>query len=252
MTIKPQTTSNEIHRMIIACGNEGRFLDRANKQALDIFAEIDKLDTSDRDRGLELRAILLHVCGDLDGALNALDQRKNKDLIRNLTILSNYCRCEAAQEIYSKISMPRDGRFWSTTVFAHAIGAFRKVASLAREAERMKLINSNIEADSLTLEEIFMIDEVITELGISDMQAGRVMETAGRVLEKHGYLFLGLGPEIEIFGEKGESRSLHLTYRLAASSTEAVKIYMDFIEVLYHHDLNMPMGFHVSFGGSCA
>lgn len=250
MTLKPQTTCNEILEMILASVDEGKFLNHTSQVALDIFSEIDKLDSSDRDKGLELRAVLLHICGDLDSALRALDQRTHKNLTKNLNILTNYSRCAAAQELYAQLGDPRTGMFWVHTEFAQPIGAFRQVASFAREAERMHLVSGNADAASLSLEEIYMIDDVLNELGISDASAGKVMEVAGDVLAEHGFMFLGTGPEVAIINDGGEERAVHLTYRIAASATDAVSMYMKFVERLFYREIDMPDGFHISFGGS--
>ncbi|OEZ69917.1 hypothetical protein JAB5_40850 [Janthinobacterium sp. HH103] len=252
MTIQPQTTCNEIRELIHTFVDKGKFLDRDSQVALEIFAEIDKLDNSNPDEGLELRAALLHICGDLNGAITALDQRTNKDLSSDLTILANYSRCEAAQALFAKCG-PTTGMFWSNVMYAKPAGAFHMAASFAREAERMHLQSTKSTCTSVySLEEIFMIDEVLDELGITDPSAGKIMEVAGRVLEQHGYMFLSAGPEIEIFGDRGEQRTINLTYRVAASSSDAINMYMDFIDGLFQRDLDMPIGFHVSFGGSNA
>ncbi|MBG6223397.1 MULTISPECIES: hypothetical protein [unclassified Janthinobacterium] len=246
MTIKPQTTSNEILADLDAILEKGVMLNSSSPEALALFASIDKLEHADPDESLNLRALVLHLCNDLDSAITVLEQREHKDLLRNMVLLSNYSRCSAAQEIFASYCSPKSGNFWRCIPFAYPIGAFRQVAEFAREAERMQLQSKS----AISLEGIYMIDEVLDDLGITDANAGRVMELAGRVLSEHGFMFLGPGPEVEIVNDGGERRAVHLTYRIAASATDAVSIYMKFIEQLFYREIDMPDGFHVSFGGA--
>ena len=223
-------------------------LDRNSPEALALFASVDKLEKANHDESLEIRALILHLCGDLDGALAALNQRESKNLLRDLVLLANYTRCSAAQKIFATCCAPTSGIFWNCSRFAYPIGAFRQLAEFAREAERMHLQSQ----EAASLEEIYMIDKVLSDLGITDADAGRIMELAGDVLAEHGFMFLGPSPELEIINHGGEQRTVHLTYRIAASATEAVGMYMKFIEQLFYREIDMPHGFHVSFGGSTA
>ena len=246
MTIKPQTTTNEILVELDSILESGVMLDRNSPAVLGLFASIDKLENADPDEAINLRALVLHICNDLDGALNALEQREHKDLLRNLVLLSNYSRCLLAQEIFANWCNPTSGNFWRSVAFAYPIGAFRKLAEFAREATRMKLQGKNV----ISLEEVFMIDEVLDELGITDTAAGRVMELAGEVLAEHGFMFIGPSPEVEVVDEGGGNRAVHLTYRISSNATDAVSMYMKFIEQLFYREIAMPDGFHVSFGGA--
>ena len=223
-------------------------LDPNSYMASDFFARTEKLEKADPDESLEIRALILHLCGDLDGALVALGQRTHQNKLRDLVLLTNYSKCAAAQEIYTHFCSPRSGHFWSNVHFAWPIGAFHQIASFAREAEKMHLKSTK----AVDLEEIYMIDELLNELGVTDSDAAKVMGVAGSVLAAHGLMFMGSGPEVEIIGSHGEKRAVHLTYRLATTATEAVSTYLEFIEQLFHQELDMPPGFHISFGGCAA
>lgn len=223
-------------------------LDRDSPTALAFFASIERLEKADHDEALEMRALVLHLCGDIDGAMTALGQREHKDLLRDLCILANYNQCSLGQKLFATACAPTTGDFWRGSRFAFPIGAFRKLAEFAREAERMHLQSQ----EAASLEEIYMIDEVLSDLGVTDEDAGRVMELAGDVLAQHGVMFLGPRPEIEIINHSGEQRTFHLTYRIAVSATDAVTMYMKFIEQLFYREIDMPHGFHISFGGSTA
>lgn len=246
MTTNPQTTSNEILAELDSILENGVMLDCNSPEVLDLLASIDRLENADPDEALNLRSLVLHICNDLDGALELLDQREHKDLLQNLILLGNYSRCSSAQKIFADCCSPKSGNFWRSVPFAYPIGAFRQLAEFAREAIRMKLQGKDV----TSLEEVFMIDEVLNDLGITDAAAGQVMELAGKVLAEHGYMFIGPRPEVELVDEGGGHRAVHLTYRIAASANDAVSMYMKFIEQLFYREISMPDGFHVSFGGA--
>lgn len=244
MTIKPKTKNNDIQFKIDEISDLGMFVSSHDPRVLDINAEIASLHLVDRQAALRLQALMRHLTGDLDGALSVLDKVDLYDPQLELVLYSNFNRCDRAQAIFAKYCGPRNGNFISTAYFASVNGAFHKAAEFAHEALSMQLT----ELESLPLEQIFMIDKILTEFGVSDAQVGAILEVAGEVLQEHRLLFVGNGPEVEAFDIPGELRAVHMTYRLAVTASEAVSIYLEFIEKLFHRDMELPKGFHVSFG----
>lgn len=245
MTIKAQTTSNELLDRIGDVLERGLIVSPAAPEIVALFDEIDKLDNADHAAAVEMRALLLHITGDLNGALAVLDQCQQCDPLSKLVVLSNYSKCAEARKIYAKFCAPSGGFFTLTVHFARAIGAFRLLAEFARQAQQMKLSNLK----KINLEEIFMVDHILATFGVSDEITGDLMETAGSVLADHGLMFVGESPEIDVFDIPGEFRAVQVTYHVPAGPKEVSDIYLEFIERLLERDQSIPRGFHISFEG---
>lgn len=245
MSIQPKTKRSELLVQINNLLLPGKFVDLESPDVSSIMDEIDRLYIADQDSALWARALMLHLAGDMAGALAVLDQCRTCEPMQRLVLLSNYSRCREAQVLYEAHCGPDSGHFTAGVVFGRVAGAFHKLAEFSRRAERMCLSN----LDGIRLEEIYMVDQLLTEMGVTDEVSGDLMETAGAVLEEHGLMFRGSGPEIDVFDLPGELRTVHLTYRLSTTGAEAVAIYMDFINRLFNTQRTIPQGMHISFEG---
>lgn len=245
MTIRPQTTGNQIFEQIVALLEPGKILSAEDPRVLEVMHEINRLANADADSALEMRALALHLVGDLDGALDSLAKCKLRKPDGELALIVNYLRCVRAQELYAKKGGPRTGLFTSMAKYGYACGAFRTMASFLREAESMHLSNLS----TIPKDQIIAIDKMMGEFGIEDTHTANVLEIAGRVLEANGLMFYGSGPDVEIYDIPDELRAIHLTYNLSVSSQQAVAISMQFVNHLIDNDISIPQGLHVMFSG---
>jgi len=245
MTIRPQTTGNQVFEQIVALLEPGKILSADDPRMLAVMHEIDRLANADQDSALQMRALALHLVGDLDGALDSLAKCEIRRPDDDLALIVNYLRCLHAQEVYARKGSPRTGFFTSMAKYGYACGAFRTMASFLREAESMHLSNLS----TIPKEQIFAIDRMMNEFGIEDIHTANVLEIAGRVLESNGLMFYGNGPDVEVYDVPDELRAVHLTYHLSVSSQEAVAISMQFVDQLIANDISIPQGLHVMFSG---
>jgi len=245
MAIKPQTTAQEIQTALNALIEPGRFVPRDSEQVVSLLDSLDQLAKVDEDTAHALRALVIHMTGDFDGALAIDEQRQGNDPINRLVILSNYGRAAEARDLYIKHCGPHGGFFTRTVSYGIACGAFHAIADFARLAQKMHIDK----LDQIGLDKILMSDKLLTEFGISDEESGRLMETAGTVLVDHGFMFLGDGPQIDVIDVPGELQTVHVTYRIATTASSAIDIYMDFIARLMDKGQTIPSGMHISFEG---
>lgn len=248
MPIQPKTSGNDIQDSVNRFLEQGRLLSPDSEEVLAWMTEIQKLEHADPNEAAAVRAMVLHLSGDLTGALSVLDQAEHADPSDRLVMLCNYSKCAEGQKLYQKFCDPTTGNFTRNYHLAYGIGAFHQMATFAREARRIRLAK----IEQIELREIFMIDDLLTEFGVSDAAAGEVMETAGSVLTDNGLIFMGPGPAVDVLDVPGQLRTVHLTYRLAVSSSQAVDIYMEFITRLFEREQSIPDGLHISFEGVAA
>lgn len=245
MTIRPQTTGNQIFEQIVALLEPGKILSADDPRILEVMHEIDRLANADVGSALEMRALALHLVGDLDGALDCFSKSDRYNPDGELALIANYLRCIRAHELYAKNGGPRTGFFTSMAKYGYACGAFRTMASFLREAESMNLSNLS----SIPKDQIRAIDSLMDEFEIDDTHTANVLEIAGRVLEANGLMFYGSGPDVEVYDIPDELRAIHLTYHLSVSSQRAVEISMQFVDYLIANDVSIPQGMHVMFSG---
>lgn len=245
MAIKPQTTAWEIGESIDNLILPGVLLPENDPRIVEIHDLLDHLAQSDLDKSMQLRALLVHMTGDLARAMAIDDQRQAGDPINRLVILSNYSHCMEAQALYKEHCRPDGGLFTSTVFYAIACGAFHTLANFARRARDLRFDK----LESIDWEKFYMVDKLLTEFGISDEDSGKLMATAGAVLIDHGYMFLGESPHFDVIDVPGELRAVHVTYRIAATAASAVNIYLDFIARLMDKGQTIPPGLHISFEG---
>lgn len=245
MAITPQTTAKEIGEALNNLIDPGLIVPVDSPQVIAILDALDQLAIVDKDRSLSMRALVVHMTGDLPGALAINDKCQGGDPINRLVILSNYSQAQESRELYREHCGPHTGYFTSTISYGIAAGAFHTIARFARDAERMHLDK----VEKIGLEKIYMIDDLLSDFGISDEESGQLIETAGSILIEHGLMFLGTGPQIDVIDVPGELRTLHLTYRIATTATKAIEIYLEFIARLMNKGQTIPPGLHISFEG---
>lgn len=245
MTIKLQTVAPEIRKVLDPIIDAGVLLPFDGEVMQGIMRTIEQLGRVQRDDSLWLRAQALQMTGDIEGALKSVAECKKFDPLNRIILLLNHGRCSEAQELYIEACAPESGRFSESLLMGIGSGAFHKIAEFGRRAEEIRLKG----LESVDLERFYMADKMLTEFGIEDQVAADLMGTAGTVMIEHGLIFLGEGPHVEVIDVPGELRSVHLTYRLAATASRAVEIYLAFIDRLLDSGKTIPNGFHISFEG---
>jgi hypothetical protein len=248
MAIQVQTKENDIKSKLGSIVEAGRIIASDDVRVIELLEQIEQLKKADKDAAAVLEAFLLHMTGDLDQALSALDQTSTGMPQERLKLLANYSLCSKAQILFAKYGEPSKGEFSSLYFCGIASGAIHQLAAFGREAQKMKLTN----LEKLPIDEINMSDCLLTELKIDDKLVGRLMETAGEVLREHGLLFYGRSPSLEYFDVPEEIRAVHCTYRIPVSSDSAVDLYLKFLDRLEEKNMELPQGFHIAFSGANA
>lgn len=246
MTALPQTIATDIQQPLEALIDQGRFVSRDAAEVVNLLDQIDQLAQADRDEALKWKALVLHITGDMDGALDVLMQRSVYDPITHFVILTNYSRCKDAQRIFKKYGAPRESLFSYFAQFAFAIGAFGLAAQFVHEASKMRLTN----LETVPLEKIMAANDLLSHFGVTDNQAAEVLEVAGDVLRSHGLMFEGPGPVVDVLDVPGEIRAVHLTYEISAAPSVAASIAFDFIEQIEFRNVSIPSALHISFAGT--
>lgn len=95
-----------------------------------------------------------------------------------------------------------------------------------------------------------MASDLLSEFGVSDGDVAAIIETAGAVITRHGFMFVGDGPDIDVFDIHGELRAIHFTYHLPVNADTALDLYMEFIQNMLSKEQRFPSGFHIAFGGA--
>lgn len=247
MTAKIKTKALEISEPLNELIERGKFISPNSPEITALIDQIKLLAHADYDEALKLEALVLHLTGNLAGALKALGEMKVYDEITHFIILTNFSRCREAQLLFARYGAPKDSQFSFYARFAFAIGAFNSAAKFVPLARSMRLTN----LDSLPLEKIMAASALLNEFGVTDSKAAEIMEVAGDVLRSRGLMFQGAGPRVDVIDVPGELRTVHLTYEVAAAPSAAASMVFDFIDLIEERRVSLPGAMHVSFAGTC-
>lgn len=214
-------------------------------EIVSLVQRIDALAKDDPQQAGKLRAILLHLTGDHEGALAQIRRQDVPDPATEMNILVDAGKCGDAQRLYLQHGHPNEGAFPLLLKYGYGCGAFRQMAVFARQAQHMKLADHGAGA----FDQIFNIDSLLSRLQIDDQDTAGVLAVAGQVMHEHRLRFLGEQPSVDVFDIPDVLHAIHLTYHLPTTPEHAAAISVQFVERLAEQDIAVPHGLHVSFSG---
>jgi hypothetical protein len=245
MTANAGTSNSAILDSMQALRGLARIMHADAPEITSLTQRIDTLAKDDPQQAGKLRAILLHLTGDHEGALAHMRAQDSHDPAAEMNILVDAGKCDDAQRLFMQHGHPKDGSFPLMLKYGYGCGAFRQMANFAREAQHMKLANQ----DAVEFDQIFNIDSLLSRLQIDDQATAGVLAVAGQVMVEHRLRFLGEQPSIDVFDIPDVLHALHLTYHLPTTPEHAAAMSVQFVERLVEQDIVVPNGLHVSFSG---
>ena len=204
------STDTPILESMTALRSLARIMDADAPDVVALHHRIDALAHTDADQATTMRAALLQLTGDHEGALAQIRQLDRHDPHAELTILVDACRCHEAQGLYAKHGHLDGDTFSAMIRYGYGCGAFRQMANFARSAQHTTL-NGHA---AVPFDEIFTIERLMSDLHIEDKDTAGVLEVAGQVMRDHRLLFMGEKPSVDVFDIPNELQAIHLTYHL--------------------------------------
>jgi hypothetical protein len=243
--IRPESLNSNLSDDIFALIDHGVLFPRDDAKVLALSDAIDRLSEAEPDAAARLRGYLLHLSGDLAGALKCFASLDGlAATIDQMCVLANLGRQEDALHLFQELCVPEKGQFSTVVPMGACVGAFRTLASHMERARQMKLTN----LEGLPLDELGEAAAIMERAGVRDEDVARALSVAGRTLVDYGFTFVG-AVGFDAVNVPGEASVLRIRLQVATSPNTATALYLEFLDRLDDEGVPMPSHILISFEG---
>lgn len=239
--LQPATIENDLRiRINKLLESTGFYLTEEYAAVQELLHAARTLRKADPAAGFAAEARILHICGDIDQALDRITKASQYGFDRDVladkcAILANLGFFAEAQALFKVCADPRAGTFARYGGIGLACGAIHQQATFFADAEKMGL-----DYDARLATSVIDASDILRRCDVSDRQMGQALNLLGAIMRKARMFFLGMGPDLFAWKRDDTDQFVHISYRFSLLGNEIERLDTELVERLLDAEDPLP------------